>query len=129
VTKLKLLGRIAAIVALGAACGGDGPTGPVAGPIELVLASPNSDDGAVLLTVSGGPMDSVAAVGYTTFSAPLSGTSAKVVVVGSVVSGTVARVWVPDRSKTAQYSVTLVEVAARGSYQLRPLQGYRVTIQ
>ncbi|MGH7752498.1 MAG: hypothetical protein ACREN5_06755, partial [Gemmatimonadales bacterium] len=89
--------RLLMLVAIGA-CGGDG-TGPepaTPGRLSLRLTTPNSDDGAVLLEVSGGQIDSVVAAGYRLRATGPGANSRRVVVTGTLASGPVASIWVPD---------------------------------
>ena len=94
------------------------PTGP--GVLELVLTTPNTDDGAVLLTIDGA-VDSVQATAYVTF-ATASPTGARVVVTGDIAGGVIARLYVPDVSAADQYLPQLVEVAQRGTVRASVLR-------
>lgn len=101
------------------------PTGP--GVLELVLTTPNTDDGAVLLTIDGA-VDSVQATAYVTF-ATASPTGARVVVTGDIAGGVIARLYVPDVSASDQYLPQLVEVAQRGTYTLRAPTSYQLELR
>ena len=101
------------------------PTGP--GVLDVVLTTPNSDDGAVLLTVDGA-VDSVQGAPYVVFSTA-SGTGARIVVTGDVLSGVIARLYVPDISAADQYLPQLIEVAQRGTYALRPPTSYQLELR
>jgi hypothetical protein len=101
------------------------PTGP--GVLDVVLTTPNSDDGAVLLTVDGA-IDSVQGAPYVIFSTA-SGTGARIVVTGDVVGGVIARLYVPDVASPDQYVPQLVEVAQRGTYALRPSTSYQLELR
>ena len=109
--------------------GGTEPTQPTAGPLDLVLSTPNNGDGAILLTVSGGAIDSVSAAGYPIHAARASGTSFRVVVTGAITDGTIARVHVPNTALAGSYAVTISDVAEAGTYALRNLAGYSVDVQ
>jgi hypothetical protein len=101
------------------------PTGP--GILDVVLTTPNVDDGAVLLTIDG-PVDSVQGTGYVTF-ATASPTGARVVMTGDIADGVIARLYVPDVSASDQYLPQLVEVAQRGTFALRPSTSYRLDLR
>jgi hypothetical protein len=101
------------------------PTGP--GVLDVVLTTPNADDGAVLLTVDGA-VDSVQGTGYVTF-ATASATGARVVVTGDVATGVIARLYVPDVATADQYLPQLVEVAQRGTYALRTPTSYQLELR
>jgi hypothetical protein len=105
------------------------PSAPEAAILQVRLASPNGDDGALLLTVAGGRVDSVEASGYTTFSHRSDPTTLRIIVAGTVVSGTIARLWVPDERQIGRYSVTLDQAAARGSYVQRDPASYQITLE
>jgi hypothetical protein len=106
-------------------CGGDG--GPKGGELDVRLTTPNGDDGAVLLTLTGGRVDAQQAPGYTVYSATVAG-ERRIVVAGRIASGVLLRVQVPDLRQAADYVVTLNQVARRGSYESRPLGGYTLVI-
>jgi len=101
------------------------PTGP--GVLDVVLTTPNSDDGAVLLTVDGA-VDSVQGAPYVVFSTA-SGTGARIVVTGDVVGGVIARLYVPDVGSADQYLAYLDEVAQRGTYALRSPTAYSLELR
>ena len=122
-----------AVLAL-TACGSQSPTAPTTPPpaptggwLTLQLSTPRSDDGAVQLSVVGPAIDSVKIVGYEGFATNDS-RSADVVVTGAIGSGDVARIYVPDLSVTSQYQATIAAAAARGTYQLQSIDGYRVVL-
>jgi len=101
------------------------PTGP--GVLDVVLTTPNPDDGAVLLTVDG-VVDSVQGAPYVIFSTA-SGTGARIVVTGDVVGGVIARLYVPDVGSADQYLAYLDEVAQRGTYALRSPTAYSLELR
>ena len=115
------------------ACDGDPkpPTGPqpVTGPgfVRVQFTTPNADDGAVYFTVRGAPIDSLISV-YTLQSADSSPDEKQVITAGAIRTGGIVIFWVPDRSALAGYTAVLQQVATRGSYELRDLEGYSVAI-
>jgi len=114
------------------ACGGgEGPTEPVPGTLELRLTTPNANDRAMLVTVAGPePIQAVSgSVGSAlVFHGRVSGSQATIAVFGPLTSGVVARVGVADVGRVSAYTVTIVEVADDAN-QLRPsLAGYSLTI-
>lgn len=131
----RLALTVAALAALlaPAACGHDSST-PLAstnaGALDLVLATPNADDGALLIEVSGGQVDSVSAPGgYQVYTSAPSTSTRRIMVVGSVVAGTVARIWVPDAGDSASYHATVLQAAARGTYVQRAVANYGITVR
>ncbi len=132
---MRHAGRIVAsavVVAL-LACDGDPkpPTGPqpVTGPgfVRVQFTTPNTDDGAVYLTVRGASIDSLISF-YTLQSADSGPDEKQVITAGAIRTGGIVIFWVPDRSALAGYTVVLQQVATRGSYELRDLEGYSVAI-
>ncbi len=112
--------RPAPILALtllaGLGCG-ESPTAPLPGVFDVVLAGPAAEAGGLLFDIMDGPVDSVAAAGTVVVSAPFTGVSRRVLVIGNQLDGVVARVFVPDVS--VSYQARIVEVADRRSYALR----------
>ena len=122
--------RIWLVALLGvAACGGGGDlSAPLSGPLDLVLDTPADDDGIVLVEISGGTVDSVTALGYRTEPSPDATRPVRLVVSGALADGKLARIWVPDRTRASDYSASVLEAAARHSYELRDVADYRVTV-
>jgi hypothetical protein len=102
-------------------------TGPVAGVLNVNVSSPQRDDGALMLSVHGGPVDSVESVGFPVFSIRTS-ESVKFIVTGSLESGVVARIHIPDGRQASRYTALVSQVAARMSYAVRNPAGYSVTL-
>jgi hypothetical protein len=102
-------------------------TGPVAGVLNVNISSPQPDDGALMLSVYGGPVDSVESVGFPIYSIRTSD-SVKFIVTGSLGSGAVARIHVPDGRQASRYTAKLTQVAARTSYAVGDLAGYSITL-
>ena len=118
-----LLAGVSALVA----CSHD-TIGPSAGTLTVNLASPNSDDGAVLFTISGGPIDSVASPGHQIYSARLDASTLRLIVTGDVASGTIATIYLADMRLASSYSATVNQVAARASYGQHDPASYIVTL-
>ncbi|HYF40440.1 MAG TPA: hypothetical protein VD930_12175 [Gemmatimonadales bacterium] len=114
-------------LALVSACSSE-PAAPVAAVLEVNFATSATDDGAVLFTVSGGPVDSVEAPGYRLYTAQTGPTSMRVVVAGDLRAGTIARIHIADSRKLSQYSATIDQVAARGSYLQRDPVSYSLMV-
>jgi hypothetical protein len=109
------------------ACSGE-YTGPVTAILNLTLASPQGDEGAVLFTVTGGPVDSVEAVGHGLFSARVDPTTLRVVVTGNLSSGIIARIRIPDGRQASLYSAAIGQVALRSTYAQRDPAGYTIAL-
>ena len=122
-------GAVALVLAGALACHeANKPTAPGGpGVLELMLNTPNANDGAVLVDVSG-VVDSVQAAGFTTFSALETG-GVRVVVTGNLARGVIARLFVPDVTEADQYIATLFEAAQRTTFGLQDLTGYSLSVQ
>ncbi|MEO5800113.1 MAG: hypothetical protein ABIZ70_16065 [Gemmatimonadales bacterium] len=126
---------LAAAALVLAACGGSSPTsstpvtpaGPTAGWLTIQITTPRTDDGAVQLSVSGPGVDSARIVGYDGFSV-VGNASADMVVTGAIANGTIAQVHLRDISRTSDLRASVSAAAARGSYALQDLTGYRVVV-
>ena len=120
----------ATAVAIVVACKGDS-TGPVAGTLKVNLTTPNSGaDGAVMLVLSSpvAPSSVAAGTGLLLWGAPVTTTSVKLVLTGTLTTGTILTLDVDDVNKVSQYSVSLQQVAASSGFGLRGLAGYSATV-
>jgi hypothetical protein len=120
------LGALLGVLVLGG-CSHE-PEGATAGTLSVSLATPNSDDGAVLFTLSGGPVDSVEAVEYSIYSARIDPNTLRIIVTGNLVSGTIARIRIADDREASRYSVTINQVATRSSYAQRDPGSYSLSL-
>ncbi len=116
------------MVALILTAGCSNNTGPIAGALSVSLSSPHDDDGAVLLTVFGGPVDSVESMGYPLYSARAGGDTLKLIVTGNLGPGALARVHIPDSRQVSRYSARLTQAAARGTYAPHDPGGYTISL-
>jgi hypothetical protein len=121
-------GGVAVFFMLGVLSCSGGSTGPDSGLLTLELHSPNGDDGAVMFTITGGPVDSIEAEGLSMYSASINSTTLRVVITGELHSGTLARIRIPDRDQASHYSGVIEQVAQRGSYIQRDPTGYELTV-
>ena len=98
------------------------------GWLTIQFTTPNSEDGAVQLRVTGPVIDSVVVDSrYDSFGAT-SATVGDLVATGNIVTGNLARFRVPDVNRTAEYSVSVVAVAQKSTYALRGAAGYQAVI-
>jgi hydroxyethylthiazole kinase-like sugar kinase family protein len=105
------------------------PSGPTAAALQVSLTSPNSDDGALFFSVTGGRVDSVQAPGYMLYTHRPDPNTLQVIVTGNLASGTVAQLWIPDERRAAQYTASVNQAAARRSYLQRDPGSYRLSLQ
>jgi hypothetical protein len=121
-------------LAVALACGGDGgatgPAGPTAGVLTVRLTTPNTDDGAILLTMSGPGMTQLAAADASLyFRQAQTGTTATAVLVGDVQGGSLLTFHVPDVDAAGSYSATIQQVADRGDALRGSLSGYSLVVE
>ena len=126
--RWTLVGLSVALMGAGLACGG-GSTGPKAGTATVSLVTPNSDDGAVQLTLTGPGLANVqsATSAYHVYSRVVSAGELRVIVVGDLTAGVVLTVSVDDVNKVGQYGGTVVDAASRTDVSRTALAGYGVT--
>jgi hypothetical protein len=129
-----LLGTLALVGMSG--CGGDGGNGsnPTPGNLTVALTAQSSAPGAVMFTVSGGTINSLAVNGgYHLYQTTLSATSRRVLVTGNVTAGALVTIAVPDIKKASQYNATVNQVAARSTaaipYQQLTSGGFTIDVQ
>jgi hypothetical protein len=117
--------------ALAAGCGS--AEGPVAGELEVRLATPNSDDRAVLFLLRGAQTAVTAPSGssYRILKAPLGVDTLRVLVIapqgGHLAAGTLVRIAVPDTRQASSYVARPLDVATT-LYAQRPVTGYTLTV-
>ena len=111
-----------------AACGGDAASLPVPGTLTLRLHTPNANDGALVVVVSGGPVLAVRPAGSLELARNSDGAGTHLLLVGDLTEGVVALVDIPDISRASAYVATLEQVADRTSFSLLDAAAYQVTI-
>ena len=120
---------LAALLILG--CSGDdgGPAGPVAGPLNVVLTSPNTDDGAVMIQVTGVVDSVIVPAGLSAWQSEPGSNVLRAVVTGNLASGsTLLTLRVPDVAKASSYSLQVLQVASE-TYAQRPVGAYSISLQ
>lgn len=103
------------------------PEGP--GFLAVQLDTPNTDDGAVWFTLSGGPMDSVRVSQKTLLTREGVAGQRSVIVVGVISDGTVASFWVPERRDVANYQAVLEQATGLAAYEQKDITNYTLTIE
>ena len=132
VTYLRALAL--GLVVMLAGCGGEdvpsGPPPPPSGPgfLQVLLETPRSNDGALLITLSGGPLDSLRVSQAKLLTAPPGVNDQQVIIAGDVRVGVVLRFWVPERTNVANYRAVLDQVVTRRDYIQQSLTDYSLTI-
>jgi hypothetical protein len=125
-SRWRCLRAAMAAVLLLAGCGGS--TGPTAGALKVNLVTPYADDGGILLTISGGPIDSVECLANRLYTYRVDANSLRVIIAGEIRAGTVALIRVPDTREASQYSAVVSQAAARPPYGQRDPALYTVTL-
>jgi hypothetical protein len=105
-----------------------GGTGPASGILNVKLSSLRGDDGAVLFTITGGPVESVEAVSGIVHSAQIDANTLRVVITGNLSAGAIARVRIADLTQASHYSAAVNQVAARSTYVQRDPGQYSITL-
>lgn len=127
---------MAALVLATACAGGSTATGPDSPPpppvatpgwLTVQFDTPHSDDGAVQLLINGPAVDSVKLIGYDGYASVVNG-EVNLLVTGAVTGGIVAQVRVADLAHASEYRASIVAAAARTTYQLQDLSGYRAVL-
>lgn len=130
-TLLRSRAALTVVLLFAATCGG-GSTGPSgnSSTLHLTLSTPHSDDGAVMFTVHGAAIDSLAfPAGYTGyFRLSTNRDTATVIVAGHVAGGVVANLLVPAGSASGSYFAAVTQVAQRTTFAERTLGGYLVSV-
>jgi hypothetical protein len=103
-------------------------TGPTAGSLNVKLSSLRGDDGAVLFTITGGPVESVEAVSGTVHSVQIDANTLRVVITGKLSAGAIARVRIADVTQASRYTAAVNQVAARSTYVPRDPGQYSITL-
>ncbi len=115
-----------------AACNDDdpvGPTGPTAGVLMVTLDTPNPDDGAILIVITGPGMSEIGSTNAAHyFRYALSGNTLTAVFVGDLEDGSLLEVRVPDVDALASYTATIHQVARRNSELRDSLAGYELAL-
>ncbi len=131
-TRISRLGSIA-ILGLLSACGGKdgGPPPSQAGDLVVTYFQGGPTAGAMLLTITGGPVQGVTARSgqqlQVSFASSPPGTT-KVIVTGTLGTGDILNVRVPDVSLSTNYSVQVDQVADNLTFSLIDLAGHTLTI-
>jgi hypothetical protein len=127
---LRFLGVSAAIA--GAGCQTDRIAGPAPrhgpGALDARLTTPNSDDGALLVELHGGPIDSITSTRYEVAALQSDSGEYRVLVRGAIDGGALLRVWVPERSDRTAYVMSVLDAVGRVNYDRRDVTKYAVNV-
>jgi len=119
---------MAGLVFLALGCGDSGQNPNGTGDL-LVSYSGTGEAGAMLITISGGAVQSVTAIGaQIILSTSPYPTSTRVVILGETSNGDLLRIRVPDVSQVAHYSIHTDQVADKASYALIDPSGHTFSV-
>jgi hypothetical protein len=127
-TALMLVGALATV---GLACGdgGSGPSSGGEGVATLVLETPYTDDGGLLIAITGAGVRSAASTSYELTASVPGDAGVTLLLRGNIAAGAVAEVTVPHRDRLGKYQVTVLQAASRGPlYQQRSPASYRLRL-
>jgi hypothetical protein len=112
-------------------CGGstEPKTGPVPGALVVTLATPNTDDAAILLTVTGpaAPTSVTPQTGLRLFQGGGLGATSHLVLTGALGNGPILTLQVADVNVASSYHATIQSVAST-DYVLRTVAAYSLTV-
>ncbi len=118
--------------ACGGGDGGGGGPSPTPGSLDVVLTTAPTAPGALMFTVSGGPITGVTS-SHTRYEQTTAPNSRKVLLTGNLVAGTVVQIQVPDVGAVDNYVVQVLQVAARSNaavpYQNLATAGFNMDVQ
>ena len=130
---MKSIGETLALLALASAlaCGNESAPAtpmPTSGAAAASLVTPNADDGAILVSLTGPGITSVQSTSSAYFvqSRVVSASEVRLLVVGNVSAGVVATIVVPDVRRIGEYSGSVLEVASRGDQVRNSVAGYAI---
>jgi len=130
-TRTPLGGLVLSLVAALTlvSCGGGEGGSTTRGDLLISYFQGGPEAGAVLLTITGGPVEEVTAVGgqQVSFATPFTGTT-KVVITGTLTNGELLRVRVPDVSLATSYHATAEQAADKVTFALLDPSAYQFTV-
>jgi hypothetical protein len=122
---------VALAVATAAACDDDTTSPPEAGTVVVSLVTPNQDDGAIMVSVSGMVLTDPAAVStlHEFYLNQASADSLVAVLAGDEISaGPLLTVGIADIRLVDELSVVILQVAAQDNSLRESLSGYDLTV-
>ncbi len=123
IRALLLLGLAASLVTCD-----DTTEPPAPGWLLVRLSTPNTDDGGILFTISGGSVDSVRS-SYPDLFTEKDSLVTRVVVAGNIVAGGIVEIRVPDLTASGSYVATVDQVATRTTFAQRSPGQYSLAVE
>ncbi|MBA2626659.1 MAG: hypothetical protein H0U85_01465 [Gemmatimonadales bacterium] len=118
------------IVTAGCGDGGPGVTDPTAGIVRVILATPNADDGALIVTITGAPVSQVepASSAYQVYSAQPDSLTTRVLLTGNITPGELLRLHVPDVRRAGAYHAVVTQAASGATFAQQQVGSYSLTV-
>lgn len=112
------------------ACSGDSG-GPKSGTATVSLITPNTDDGAISVVLTGPGLSNVqpASSAYAAYWRVVSANEVHIIVAGDLSASVLATVTVDDLQHVGDYHAQVLEVASRSDVPRISVAGYAVTLR
>lgn len=109
---------------------GCGDNSPVPGSVSVSLETPNLDDGALVITVTGSGITGITPTssGYQLHQRLVTSGELRIVMFGNLSSGPLFTASVPDTRDLEIYSASVVQAASRTN-ELQDLAGYSLVVE
>jgi hypothetical protein len=138
---IKLRGVLVAltVIAAGIGCGDKAtapnpppppPPPPPPGSAVVSLATPNADDGAVIVTLQGPGLSTIqsSATAYVLYARVASAQEARVILVGDLAAGPLFTFKLGAGQAVSAYTASVQQVATRGDALRTSTTGYQLTV-
>ncbi|HEV8511139.1 MAG TPA: hypothetical protein VGQ48_11880 [Gemmatimonadales bacterium] len=110
----------------------DAGTGPLASPtsLQVMLSTPQSDDGAVVITLRGPDVSDLqpATPAYLAYTRSAGTQEARIIVLGNLTAGPLVTLTIGPGHKLSDYLATIEQVATRADALRGDISGYRLTV-
>lgn len=117
------------LISFAAACGGDPPIPPRDGTAIIRLFTPNTQDGALLIRITGEVESVSSAAAGLTVASSRQGNITRVIVTGDIGEGDIIEFRVPDTDLLASYTAFVEQAASRVDYALLDPSTYLLVIR
>jgi hypothetical protein len=132
IRRISLVVAATAIGAIGLSCGdgGGGTEPPTPGIATVSLVTPNTDDGAVIVTLQGQGLGAVtsASASFAVFTRQVSSSEIRVLVAGNLSAAPLFSVAIGAINKLGSYTATVDEVANRSDQIRSSTSGYSLRL-